>query len=236
MYLDWTYLVFVLPPMLFAMWASSKVNSTFKRYSGVYTHSRQTGAEIARRMLDANGLSGVSIEHISGSLTDHYDPTSNVVRLSDSVYGKSTTAAIGVACHECGHAIQHATGYSMIKLRMAIIPITNFGSKLAIPLIILGIVLSSVSYYFTMLAYVGVALFGLSTLFQLVTLPVELDASRRALNQIKTLGLLDSSEYDGAKKVLTAAAMTYVAALASSLGQLLRFLVIVSGSSNNRRR
>ena len=171
MYIDWTYIVLVLPAMLFAMWASSRVNSTFKKYKNTRNSRGLTGAQAARWVLDRNGLSNVPIEHISGSLTDHYDPSANVVRLSDDVYGSTSTVAIGVACHEVGHAIQHATNYAPVKIRTAIVPITNLGAKLSVPLIILGLILSSFGEVFVTIAYIGCALYGLVTIFQLVTLP-----------------------------------------------------------------
>jgi Zn-dependent membrane protease YugP len=180
-----------------------------------------------------NGVNTVRIERISGELTDHYDPTSNVIRLSDSVYDNTSTAAIGVACHEAGHAVQYAQNYQPIKLRSAIVPITNIGSKLAMPLILLGLALTAmgdVSYFFI---YVGIACFGLSLVFQLVTLPVEFNASRRALQAIEQVNILTSEEQNGARKTLTAAALTYVAATAVALSQLLRLLVIFGG---RRRR
>lgn len=180
-------------------------------------------------MLDRNGLSNVPIEHISGSLTDHYDPSANVVRLSDDVYGSTSTVAIGVACHEVGHAIQHATNYAPVKIRTAIVPITNIGAKLSVPLIILGLILSSFGEVFVTIAYIGCALYGLVTIFQLVTLPTEFNASSRALKTIEETNLLQGEEFRQAKQVLSAAAMTYVAALAVSLAQLMRFLIIIGG-------
>jgi uncharacterized protein len=233
MYIDWTYIILVLPAMLFAMWASSKVNSTFKKYKNTRNSRGITGAQAARWVLDRNGLTNVPIEHISGSLTDHYDPSSNVVRLSDDVYGSTSTVAIGVACHEVGHAIQHATNYAPVKIRTAIVPVTNIGAKLSVPLIIIGIVLSSLGEAFVMIAYLGCAMYGLVTLFQLVTLPTEFNASSRALKTIDETGLLQGEEFKQAKQVLSAAAMTYVAALAVSLAQLLRFLIIVGGRRND---
>ena len=234
MYFDWTYVILVMPAVLFAAWASSRVNSTCAKYKNVYNSRGITGAAAARQVLDRNGLSNVRIEHIQGSLTDHYDPSANVIRLSDSVYGSSSAAAVGVACHECGHAIQHATNYLPVKIRAAIIPITNFGAKISIPLIIIGLILASMSEYGVLIAYIGIACFGLSTVFQLVTLPTEFNASKRALKTIDETGLLRGEELQQAKKVLSAAAMTYVAALAVSLAQLLRFLIIV-GNRNSRR-
>ena len=182
---------------------------------------------------DRNGLSNVPIEHISGSLTDHYDPSANVVRLSDDVYGSTSTVAIGVACHEVGHAIQHATNYAPVKIRTAIVPITNLGAKLSVPLIILGLILSSFGEVFVTIAYIGCALYGLVTIFQLVTLPTEFNASSRALKTIEETNLLQGEEFRQAKQVLSAAAMTYVAALAVSLAQLMRFLIIVGGRRND---
>ena len=215
--------------MIFALWAQFNVKSTFSKYSKIASRSGMTGFDSARRILDANGLGSVRIAHVSGDLTDHYNPTDNTIYLSDSVYGSNSAAAIGVAAHEAGHAVQHATGYTPIKIRSAIIPITNIGSNLAMPLIILGIVLS-----FPTLAYIGVAAFGLSTLFQLVTLPVEFDASGRALKALE--GSLDGEDLASARKVLRAAALTYVAALAVSLVNLLRLLIIVAGNDRRRRR
>lgn len=231
---DWTYVVLVLPCVILAMIASSNVNSTFNRYSKIYSARRLTGAQAAQRVLSANGVTGVQIQRVSGNLTDHYDPKANVIRLSDSVYDSSSVAAIGVACHEAGHAVQYAQHYAPIKLRSAIIPVTNIGSKLAMPLILIGLVLSfgeTLSYGFV---YAGIACFGLSAVFQLVTLPVEFNASRRAMNAIRDSDLLTDKEQRGARRTLTAAAMTYVAALAVTLAQLLRLIVLFGG--NNRRR
>lgn len=226
MYFDWTYVVLVLPCVIFSLIASSSVNSTFKKYSQQFSRRGITGAQAAERVLRANGVSGVQITRVAGSLTDHFDPKANVIRLSDSVYGSTSTAAIGVACHEAGHAVQYATNYGPIKLRSAIIPATNIGSKLAMPLILIGLLLSAfeqVSYGFV---YLGIACFGLSLVFQLVTLPVEFNASRRAIRAIEDGELLTEDEQRGARKTLTAAAMTYVAATAVALAQLLRLLVI----------
>ena len=231
---DWTYLVIVLPCVLLAMWASSNVNSTFKRYSSQYSIRRITGAEAARRVLSANGVHDVRIERVSGNLTDHYDPKANVIRLSDSVYDSTSTAAIGVACHEAGHAVQYAQDYAPIKLRAAIIPITNIGSKLAMPLILLGIVLTFLGDLSYLFIYLGIAAFSLSLIFQLVTLPVEFNASRRAMEAIQNSQLLTDEEQKGARKTLTAAAMTYVAATAVALAQLLR-LILIFGSRGRRR-
>lgn len=230
---DWTYLVLVLPCVIFSLWASSSVNSTFKKYSTQYSTRRITGAQAAQRVLSMNGVNAVRIERISGELTDHYDPTSNVIRLSESVYDNTSTAAIGVACHEAGHAVQYAQNYHPIKLRAAIVPITNIGSKLAMPLILLGLLLTAmgdVSYFFI---YLGIACFGLSLVFQLITLPVEFNASRRAMVAIEQAELLTTEERKGAKKTLRAAAMTYVAATAVALAQLLRLLILFGRRSDD---
>jgi len=234
MYFDWTYLVIVLPCVLIAMWASSNVNTTFKRYSTQYSIRRVTGAQAAQRVLSANGVSGVRIERISGNLTDHFDPKTNVIRLSDSVYDSTSTASIGVACHEAGHAVQYAEHYAPIKLRAAIVPITNIGSKLAMPLILIGLLLSFAGNYSYTLVYVGIACFGLSLVFQLITLPVEFNASRRALRAIDEANLLTEEEQKGAKKTLTAAALTYVAATAVALAQLLRLIILFGGRGRRR--
>ena len=226
---DWTYLVLVLPCIILSMWASSSVNSTFKRYSSVLSSRRITGADAAQRVLYANGVRGVQIQRVSGNLTDHYDPRTNVIRLSDSVYHSTSVAAIGVACHEAGHAVQYAQHYGPIKLRAAIIPITNIGSKLAMPLILIGILLSYLGNFSYALVYLGIAAFGLSLVFQLGTLPVEFNASRRAIQAIENGNILTDEELRGARKTLKAAAMTYVAATAVALAQLLRLIVLFGG-------
>lgn len=199
-YVDWTYIALVLPALAFSLWASSRVNSTFRTYSGQYIRCGLTEAEAARMILDANGLYHVRIERVAGNLTDHYDPRGNVIRLSDSVFSSATTAAVGVAAHECGHAIQHTTGYLPIKIRSAIVPLTNLGSKIAMPLIILGIIFSYASAYFISIAYLGVICFSLCALFQLVTLPTEYNASRRAIGALEGSGRLYGDEIAGAKK------------------------------------
>ena len=229
MYFDWTYLILVMPAVLLSMWASSNVKGTFQRYSDQYNRRGITGAQAARRVLDANGLRHVAIERVSGELSDHYDPQRNIIRLSQGVYDSTSTAAVGVACHEAGHAVQYAVGYAPVKIRTAIIPITNLGARLSTPLIIGGFVLAGFAPKLIMLAYLGVACFGLSAVFQLITLPTEFNASRRAVQTIDGMGILQGEELDGAKKVLRAAALTYVAALAVSLMQLLRFLIMLSG-------
>lgn len=242
-YYDWTILI-LIPPMIFALIAQAKVNSAYKKYSQIRSSRGITAHEAARQILDANGLSYIKIEHISGKLTDHYDPKAEVIRLSDSVDGNQSVAAIGIAAHECGHAIQHAEGYAPIKLRSALVPITNLGSKLSMIFIIIGLVLVSaqrtaetMGMYNTgmAIAVIGILLFSLSTIFQLVTLPVEFNASSRALKTLDEFHILEDSEIPQARKVLSAAAMTYVAALISSLASLLRIVLIVLGSGRSRR-
>ncbi len=231
--IDITYIILVLPCVLLSLWASSNVKSTFNRYSKQYSRRHLTAEEAARRVLAANGVQGVRIERVSGNLTDHFDPRTNVIRLSDSVYGNTSTAAIGVACHEAGHAVQYAHNYAPIKLRAAVIPLTNFGSKIAMPLILLGILFTSLGTMSDFLVYLGIACFGMSLVFQLITLPVEFNASRRALSAIESGELLTEEEQRGAKKTLTAAALTYVAATAVALAQLLRLISIFGGRRRN---
>ena len=234
MFFDWTYVVLVLPCVILSLWASSRVNSTFQKYSSQHSRRGITGAVAAQRVLRANGVTGVRIEHVGGNLTDHYDPKTNVIRLSDSVHSSTSTAAIGVACHEAGHAVQYAQSYAPIKLRAAIIPITNIGSRLAMPLILVGLLLTvfeDLSYTFV---YLGIACFGLSLVFQLITLPVEFNASRRAMAAIEDSELLTAEEQKGARKTLTAAAMTYVAATATALAQLLRLILLFGGRGRRR--
>ena len=237
-YVDWTYLILVFPAILFSLWASLKVNSTFKKYANVKSAYGITGARAARRLLDENGLQHVKIERISGNLTDHFDPRDNVIRLSSSTYDNTSPAAIGVAMHEAGHAIQYAENYAPIRVRQAVIPITNIGSRLAIPLVIVGTILSALGsvqselgVYF---ALTGVILFSFCVFFQLVTLPVEFNASRRAVKALEGTYMLKEDEIPIVKKVLSAAAMTYVAALAVSLAQLLRLLMLLSRLNSRR--
>ena len=230
---DWTYVVLVLPCILLSLWASANVNSTFKRYSGQYSRRGLTGAQAAERVLRANGVTNVRIERVSGNLTDHFDPKSSVIRLSDNVYGNTSTAAIGVACHEAGHAVQYAQDYAPIRIRSAVIPATNLGSKLAMPLILLGLLIGFMGNLSYFLIYLGIGCFGLSLVFQLVTLPVEFDASRRAMAAIAQSELLTEEEQRGAIKTLTAAALTYVAATAVALSQLLRLLLLFGGRRKN---
>ena len=231
---DTTILV-LIPAMIFAFWAQIRVNSTFKKYARVPSRRGLTGAEAARRVLDANGLRHITIERVHGHLTDHFDPTAGVIRLSDATYASTSVAAIGVAAHEAGHAVQHAVGYVPIKVRSAIIPLTRFGSFLAMPLFLIGLLMGSGSYLGygigTIFMVTGILFFSFSTLFQLVTLPTEFNASARAMKALEDGGLLAADELPAAKATLSAAAMTYVAALASSLASLLRLILIF-----NRRR
>ena len=223
-YYDPYYWMLLVPAMLIALLAQLNVSSTFNRYSRVAARRGLTGAQAAEAVLRAHGVYGVRIERVSGRLSDHYDPRSNVIRLSDSVYGSTSVASLGVAAHEAGHAVQYAQGYGPVRLRTAIIPVCNIGSQLSIILIILGLVL-----YFPALFGVGVILFAVAVFGQLVTLPVEFNASSRAMASLRDTGLLDEEELRGARKVLTAAAMTYVAALLVSIAQLLRYLLAFAG-------
>ena len=217
----YSYLIFILPALLLSLYAQAKVKGTYAKYGKMYNKKGLTGAMAARMILDQNGLQHVKIEHIAGNLTDHFDPRTNVVRLSDSVYGRGSVAAVGVAAHECGHAVQYAQSYTPMKIRGAIIPITNIGSTLSIPLFFLGLLFSIPS-----LVLVGIGLFALVAVFQLVTLPVEFNASSRALKTLEASNYLSLEELGGAKRVLSAAAMTYVAALIMSIAQLLRLIFI----------
>ena len=226
---SWTYLL-VLIGLVISIAASAKVKSTYNKYAKVRSRAGITAAEAAQTILHDAGIYDVRIEHISGNLTDNYNPTDKVLRLSDSTYHSTSVAAIGVAAHECGHAIQHDTNYAPLNIRAAIVPAVNIGSQLSIPLIIIGVILS----YNQTLISIGIALFSLTLLFQLVTLPVEFDASGRALRILSDSGMLASDEVSDARKVLSAAAMTYVAAAAASALQLLR-LIIMFGGRNNRR-
>lgn len=234
---DWTVLV-LIPAMIFAFWAQINVQMTFSRFKQVRNRRGLTAADVARRILDANGLNYVQIQRVSGELTDHYDPRAQVVRLSDSVYDSTSVAAIGVAAHEVGHACQHAEDYVPLRIRSAIIPMTRIGSMLAMPVFILGLLFAQLSLYGNIVGDVfmmlGILLFSLSTLFQLVTLPTEFNASARALKTLESYGILDGDELVGARSTLRAAALTYVAALASSLASLLRLLLIFGGSRSRR--
>lgn len=221
---DKTYLL-VLIAAVFSLWASARVNSTYNKYAKVRSMQGLTGAEAAQRILYYAGLQTVRVEHVSGNLTDHYDPKSKVLRLSDTTYGSASVAAIGVAAHECGHAIQDAEGYSPLRLRSTLVPAANLGSKLGIPIILLGVLLGSSST----LIQIGIWTFSLAVLFQLVTLPVEFNASNRAIKILDSRGILGQEELSMCRKVLSAAAMTYVAAAASSIMQLLRLVLLFGG-------
>ena len=226
--LDWTYF-FVIIGAIFSIAASAKVNSTFNKYKRIRSTSGMTGAEAAERILHQNGIYDVGIEHIGGNLTDHYDPRSKILRLSDATYSSTSVAAIGVAAHECGHAIQHKEEYGPLKLRTAIVPAANIGSRLGIPIILLGILLGG-NY---LLVQIGIWVFSLAVLFQIVTLPVEFNASKRALAMVEQYGILGSNEVEHTKKVLSAAAMTYVAAAAASILQLLRLVLLFGRRSDD---
>lgn len=228
MYSDPTYIL-VLIAALLSLWASASVNSTYQKYSRIRSTSGITGAQAAAEIMRANGIYDVRIEHISGNLTDHFDPKNRVVRLSDATYNSTSVAAIGVAAHEVGHVIQHERGYLPIKIRGSLVPAANIGSRLGLPLVILGFFLGANST----LVPIGIALFTLSVLFHVVTLPVELDASHRALVALDERGLLQPEEIPLSRKVLRAAAMTYVAAAAGSIMQLLRLILL---TQNGRRR
>lgn len=216
-----TYLIYVVPALLISLWAQYKVKSTFARYKNVFNRRGYTGAEVVRRILDENGLSSIRIERVSGELTDHYSPSEQVIRLSDATMNSASVGALGVAAHEVGHAIQHDQGYFPIKVRSAIIPISQIGSAAAIPLAILGFALG-----WGLLVEIGILLFCAVVAFQLVTLPVEFNASSRAIKTLEADGILAPDELKAAKKVLTAAALTYVAALAVALGNLLRLIAL----------
>lgn len=228
-YFDWTYLVLVLPAIILAMVAQGKVSSTFNKYSRVPSRIGITGAEAARRIMEQNGIYDVSIERVSGNLTDHYDPSKKVLRLSDSVYSSSSIAAVGVAAHETGHAIQHARGYAPLSLRSLMVPLANIGSRLSMPLILLGLIFSFSSRMGDSLITLGIVLFGLSVVFTVVTLPVEFNASKRAIACLGDSRILYEDEIEGAKKVLSAAAMTYVASTAVALANFLRLIVVFGG-------
>ena len=229
LFYDPTWII-LLPVIILSIWASANVKSTFGKYSRMYNRFGLTGADAARKILDMNGLYDVRIERISGELTDNYDPRTNVVHLSESTYSSQSVAAVGVAAHEVGHAIQHATGYSPIKVRNAIVPAVNVCNMLSMPIILLGIILS----YNQTLVDLGIILFSATVLFQLITLPVEFNASSRALRTLEGQNILAPDEMQGASKVLRAAALTYVAAALSSLLSLLRLILIFGGNRNSR--
>ena len=226
--IDYTYLIFVLPALLFTLWAQFRVKTAFAKYQKIASDRNMTGAEAARLVLEQNGVGGVTVTRIGGQLTDHYDPKENVIRLSESVYDARTAAAVGVAAHEAGHAVQYAVGYAPIHVRSAVIPVTKIGTYAAWPLFLLGMVMSV-----GVLQLAGIVLFSACVVFQLLTLPVEINASRRAMKALENAGLSDEG-LKAAKSVLTAAALTYVAALASALANLLRLLALY-GSGRRRR-
>lgn len=226
--IDVYYIVLVVPALVFAMWAQMRVSSAFNRYSQLRTGGGLTGADAARLILDRNGLTDVAVELTEGRLSDHYDPRAGVIRLSREVYYNATVAAVGVAAHECGHAVQHAEGYFPLKVRSAIIPVTQIGANLAFPLFLLGMLFS-----YPPLMDAGILLFALVAVFQLVTLPVEYNASSRAVATLSGSGMVSAEEERGVRKVLSAAALTYVAALATALANLLR-LILIAGRRNNR--
>lgn len=223
---DIYYFLLVVPAFLLALGAQIMVKSTYSKMSRIRNSRNLTGAQAAARVLYEHGITNVRIERVAGTLSDHYDPRSNVIRLSEGVYDSASVAAVGVACHEAGHAVQHAQNYAPIKIRNAIIPVCNIGSTIGLPLAFIGLILD-----FGFLFWLGILLYGLVALFQFVTLPVEFNASRRALQAIESTSMLSGDEYKNARKVLTAAAMTYVAALAVSIANLLRLIL----RANNRR-
>ena len=226
-YFDWTYLL-VLVGAVLSLIASARVQSTFNKYAKVRSMTGMTGAQAAERILHYNGIYDVQIQRVSGNLTDHYNPSKKVLSLSDSTYASASVAAVGVAAHECGHAIQHDVGYGPLKLRSSLVPAANIGSKLGIPLILLGVFLS----YNSVLIQIGIWVFALAVLFQVVTLPVEFNASSRAVEALDSMGILAGEEVSQCRKVLSAAALTYVAAAASAILQLLRLIILFG----NRRR
>ena len=226
MYIDPTYIL-VLIGVIICMVASAKMNSTFNRYSRVRTHSGITGREAAEQILHRSGIYDVRVEHVSGNLTDHYDPKNKVLRLSDATYNSTSVAALGVAAHECGHAVQHATGYVPLKIRGSLVPVANFGSSIAWPLIIIGLFIGGNSS--SLLINLGILAFSLAVLFQIVTLPVEFNASNRAVRILGSSGMLYEDEVKDTRKVLTAAALTYVAGAASAILQLLRIILLTGG-------
>lgn len=225
------YCLLLIPILVLSVWAQMRVSGSFRRYSAVNNRRHLTGAQAAEAVLRAHGVYDVGIRCVRGELTDHYDPLDNTIYLSESVYGAPTIAAVGVACHEAGHAVQYAEGYGPVRLRSAIIPATQIGSKLSFLFLLVGMLLYSQSLFL-----VGIVLFSTTTFFQLVTLPVEFNASHRALETIESAALLDDDEIGGARKVLSAAALTYVAALLMSALQLLRFVLIFLGRGGGNRR
>ena len=229
-YYDPTY-VMVLIGVVICMLASANVNRTFQKYSRIRSHSGMTGREAAERLLHANGIYDVTVLHVAGNLTDHYDPRNKTLNLSDSTYASTSVAAIGVAAHECGHAVQHANGYAPLKIRGSLVPVANFGSTLAWPLILIGFLIQGNAS--VLLINLGILLFSAAVLFQIVTLPVEFNASSRALKSLETNGILYTEEVADTRKVLRAAALTYVASAASAILQLLRLILISGGRRRN---
>ena len=229
-YFDYSYFLFMLPALILSLYAQIKVNSTFAKYSKIKNSNGLTGSEAAYKVLTQNGVTNVAVEHISGNLSDHFDPQTNIIRLSESVYSSNSVAAVGVAAHEAGHAVQYANNYAPMKFRRVLVPITNIGSTLSIPLIFIGLLLP-IQYDF--IVNIGIALFSFAVLFQLVTLPVEFDASRRAIATLEQSGTLYDEELIGAKKVLSAAAMTYLAATFSAVMSLFR-LILIAGNRRGR--
>ncbi len=223
-------MILVLIGVLLSLWAQGRVNSAFRKYGRVRSRTGMTGAEAARRLLNSQGIYDVTIEHISGSLTDHYDPRAKVLRLSDAVYSSDSVAAVSVAAHECGHAMQDNEDYAPLRFRSALVPVANFGSQLSWPLIMIGVIFGGLG---SPLVQIGILMFTLAVLFQLVTLPVEFNASGRAIKLLDSQGILLAEEVNGTKKVLSAAALTYVAAAAASILQLLRLIILFGG--RNRR-
>ncbi len=218
---DYTY-VLVLIGAVLCMWASYRVNSVYNKYSHIRSASGMTGAEVAQRILDRNGVRDVRVEHVSGNLTDHYDPRTQTVNLSDAVYGSTSVAALGVAAHECGHVMQHESGYMPLKIRTALVPAANLGSQIGLPLVIIGLIFGLSNSFIA----IGIWIFALAVLFQIVTLPVEFNASHRALAMLEEYGILGTDEVEASRKVLGAAAMTYVAAATSAVLQLLRLIML----------
>ena len=229
-YFDPTYILVIIGAVI-CLLASARVKSTFRKYNRVRSMSGMTGAQAAERILQAAGIYGVTIQHVSGELTDHYDPRNKVLRLSDSTYGSASVAAVGVAAHECGHAIQHQKSYAPLSIRSAIVPVANFGSAIAWPLIIIGMFITSNTG--SLLINIGILCFSLAVLFQLVTLPVEFNASSRAVRILGDTGILDSQELKSTRKVLGAAALTYVAGAAAAILQLLRLLILFGGRNDD---
>ena len=225
-YWDPTYIVVVIGAVI-CMIASARVKGTFNKYSQLRSMSGMNGAQVAQRVLQAAGIYDVQVRHVSGSLTDHYDPRTKTVNLSDPVYNATSVAALGVAAHECGHAIQHAKRYAPLSIRSALVPIANFGSMLAWPVILIGLLFNTRSS--GLIIDIGILLFSAAVLFQLVTLPVEFDASRRALVMLRTQGILADDELRYTRRVLKSAALTYVASAAAAILQLLRIILITNG-------